>query len=145
MFIKQISVYLENTKGSLRELTELLGKAEINLLALSVADTTDFGIVRCIVKSSDIYNACQILRESGFIVKTNEVICVQIPHIPLSFSGILEILEKNDISVEYSYSFCRSTLADAIVIIRPSDKERCVDILKSENVRVVTQEQVDNF
>jgi hypothetical protein len=101
MYIKQISVYLENVKGSLRELTALLGESQVNLLALSIADTTGFGIVRCIVKSADIDRAVAVLKNGGYIAKINSVICVSIPHRPMGLSNVLNILEKNDISVEY--------------------------------------------
>ena len=80
MFIKQVSVFLENTKGTLREVTQLLGENEINLLALSVADTSGFGIIRLIVKSCDIDKTLSILRDSGNIARVNHVVCVRIPH-----------------------------------------------------------------
>ena len=145
MFVKQISVYLENAKGSLRELVELLGKNDINLLALSIADTTGFGIIRMIVKSVDLEKASNILKDNGYISKTNDVVCVRIPHAPMGLAKVLSVLENNNISIEYSYSFCRSTLTDASVIIRPSDKSACIDALKAGNIATISQEQVDEF
>ena len=145
MFVKQISVYLENAKGSLRELVELLGKNEINLLALSIADTTGFGIIRMIVKSVDLEKTSAVLKEHGYISKTNDVVCVRIPHRPLGLANVLRLLEENNISVEYSYSFCRSTLTDASVILRPSDKQACIDALKAGKISLISQEQVDEF
>ena len=145
MFVKQISVYLENAKGSLRELVELLGKNDINLLALSIADTTGFGIIRMIVKSVDLEKTSSILKDSGYISKTNDVVCVRIPHAPMGLANVLTILETNNISIEYSYSFCRSTLTDASVIIRPSDKTACIEYLKAGNISLISQEQVDEF
>ena len=97
MFVKQISVYLENAKGSLRELVELLGKNEINLLALSIADTTGFGIIRMIVKSVDLEKTSAVLKEHGYISKTNDVVCVRIPHRPLGLANVLRLLEENNI------------------------------------------------
>ena len=145
MFVKQISVYLENAKGSLRELAELLGKNDINLLALSIADTTGYGIIRMIVKSHQLEKTSETLRANGYISKTNDVVCVRIPHAPLGLARVLTILESNNISIEYSYSFCRSTLTDASVIIRPSDKMACVEALKAGNIALISQEQVDEF
>ncbi len=145
MFVKQISVYLENTTGSLRELAELLGNNGTNLMALSIADTTGFGIVRMIVKSVDIDKTMTVLKEHGYIAKTNNVVCVRIPHAPLGLAKVLSILEKNNISIEYSYSFCRSTLTDASVILRPSDKQACIDALKAGKISLISQEQVDEF
>jgi hypothetical protein len=145
MFIKQISIYLENVRGSLRELTQLLGENSINLLALSVADTSGFGIIRCIVKSDEIEKAMDALKKAGYIAKTNSVICVSIPHRPLGLASVLRMLDEGGISVEYSYSFCRSTLDDAVIIIRPSDKDRCAEILQEHGVRLISQAEVDGF
>ncbi|MBE6999569.1 MAG: ACT domain-containing protein [Ruminococcaceae bacterium] len=145
MFIKQVSVFLENTKGTLREVTQLLGENKINLLALSVADTSGFGIIRLIVKSGDIDKTLSILRDSGNIARVNDVVCVRIPHKPLGLSEVLAVLEDNDISVEYSYSFCRSTIDDAVIILRPSDKVKCVDALTKEGISLVTHDEVDTF
>ncbi|MBR7082222.1 MAG: hypothetical protein IKI49_05940 [Oscillospiraceae bacterium] len=145
MFIKQISVFLENRKGSLREFTELLGNENINLLALSLADASGFGIARCIVKSNDTDRALALLRENGYIARTNSVVCVRIPNRPMAFSSILSVLEENDVFLEYAYSFCQSTLSDAVILIRPSDKDRCEKALSENGVTMVSQEEVDRF
>ena len=145
MFIRQVSIFLENVKGSLRELTELLGKNDINLLALCIADTSGFGIVRCIVKGEDVDRSVDILRKNGYISKVNSVICIRVPHRPLGLSNVLNILEQQDIAVEYAYSFCRSTLDDAVVIIRPSDKDKCLEILQKNSINLVTQDELDMF
>ena len=145
MFIKQISVFLENKKGTLREFTELLGKENINLLALSLADTSGFGIARCVVKSDDIEKVQTLLKENGYISRKNHVICVRIPNKPMAFSSILSILEDNDIFLEYAYSFCQSTLDDAVVLIRPSDKDKCEEVLEKNGVAMVSQDEVDKF
>lgn len=145
MFIKQISVFLENRKGSLREFTELLGNENINLLALSLADASGFGIARCIVKSNDTDRALALLRENGYIARTNSVVCVRIPNRPMAFSSILSVLEENDVFLEYAYSFCQSTLSDAVILIRPSDKDKCEKALSENGVTMVSQEEVDRF
>lgn len=145
MYVKQISVYLENVKGSLRELVELLGNNGVNLLALSVADTAGFGIIRLIVKSTELEKAQSVLREGGCVARVNDVICVRIPHKPLGLARVLQALEDKDISVEYSYSFCRSTLDDAVLILRPSDGDAALAALSSANVTLVEQTQVDEF
>lgn len=145
MFIKQVSVFLENTKGTLREVTQLLGENEINLLALSVADTSGFGIIRLIVKSTDIDKALDVLRAGGNIARVNDVVCVRIPHKPLGLSEVLAVLEERDISVEYSYSFCRSTFDDAVIILRPSNKLLCVEALTNAGISLVTHREVDAF
>ncbi len=145
MFIKQVSVFLENIKGSLRELTEVLGENGINLLALCIADTSGFGIVRIVVKSGDVDKAIEVLRENGYIARVNNVICIEIPHKPLGLASVLRLLEEENISVEYSYSFCRSTLDDAVIIIRPSDKDVCAKVLSDNGIKLVSQAEVDEF
>ena len=145
MNIAQVSIFIENKKGTLRELTELLGREHINLLALSLADTSGFGIARCIVKSTETDRAVSILRENGYISRINHVVCVRIPNKPMSFASILSLLEQNDISVEYAYSFCQSTLSDAVIIIRPSNREKCEQVLEENGIEMVSQAQVDSF
>ena len=109
MFVRQISIYIENIRGSLRELTQLLGENDIDLKALSIADTSSFGIVRCIVEESQIDKTIDLLRENGHIAKVNNVICVCVPDKPLGLSSILTLLEQAGISIEYIYSFYKST------------------------------------
>ena len=145
MFIKQISIYLENVKGSLRELTQLLGENGINLLALSIADTSGFGIIRCIVKSSDVEKTLSVLRDNGNIARVNSVVCVGIPHRPLGLANVLKLLEDNDLFVEYSYSFCRSTADDAVLIIRTNDKDEAARVLTDAGVHLLSSAEVDAF
>ena len=145
MHITQISVFLENKAGTLRELTEILGREKINLLALSLADTSGFGIARFIVRSSDNEHAAAVLKQNGFIAKTNRVVCIRIPHKPMSLAAILALLEQNGLSVEYTYSFCQSTLSDAVIIIRPSDCTKCEAVLDEGGIKTVSQEEVDTF
>ena len=145
MFIQQISVYLENVRGSLCELTQLLGEKDINLLALSVADTAGFGIVRIIVRGEEIDRTKLSLREAGFIAKQSDVVCVSIPHRPLGLASVLRIMNELDLSVEYTYSFCRGTGADAVLIIRASDNGQCAEALAANGIRLLSQSEVDNF
>lgn len=145
MFVKQISIYLENVHGALHELTQLLGENGINLLALSLADTASFGIVRCITRESQIEQATAILREKGYIAKVNNVLCVCVPHEPLGLARVLSIINEAKISVEYLYSFYENTGADAVLIIRPSEKTRCNDVLRANDINLLTQEQVNQL
>jgi hypothetical protein len=145
MFISQISIFLENVRGSLRNMTELLGEKEINLLAISIADTSGFGIVRVIVNSNEIERTLKILQEAGYIAKPNRVICVRVPHKPMGLAKVLACLDEASISVEYSYSFYKSNFNDACIIIRPSDLERSVDVLQSAGISMVSQHEVDGF
>ncbi len=146
MFISQISIFLENVRGSLRDVAELLGEKEVNLLALSIADTSGFGIVRVIVKSNEVEPTLFVLHEAGYIAKANHVVCVRVPNKPMGLAKVLACLDDAAISVEYSYSFCRSSPDnDACIIIRPSDLERSVVILEIACINMVGQQEVDGF
>lgn len=143
MFVKQISVFLENQRGALRELTEVLGKGGIDLMALSIADTQSFGVVRIIVNSAQIDPALELLKAGGYIAKVNNVICAQVDDRPLGLCSLLSIIEKADLSVEYMYSFIRPSGANAYLILRLSDKQKAVKVFEVNGVKTLTQEEID--
>lgn len=126
MTIKQLSVFLENKTGRINEVTKILGKNGINMHAFSMAETTDFGILRLIVKEVD--KAVEILRNADFAVMLTDVVCISCPNVAGSLSVILEKLAEKDIFIEYMYAFAEGDKAN--VVIRPNDIEKCVDILK---------------
>ena len=101
MFVKQISVFLENKSGSLCAMTRLLGEGAIDILAISIADTQNFGIVRLVVRSCEIDRAADLLRDNGYTVRVSGVICVGVPDRPAGLSEILTCLETENISIEY--------------------------------------------
>ena len=144
MFIRQISVFLENNPGTLRELTELLGKGGVDLLALSIADTQNFGIVRLIVNSSDVEKAMQLLKDGGCIAKVNHVICAEVPDRPLGLCELLAIIEQAGLSVEYMYSLQRNSGdGNAHMILRLNDGKRAAQIFSMKDVTMLSQEEVD--
>ena len=146
MFIKQISVFLENTPGALREMTELLGKGGVDLLALSIADTQNFGIVRLIVHSDMIDPAMETLKQAGYIAKVNHVICASVPDRPLGLCELLAIIEQAGLSVEYMYSFLRKTdTGDAHMILRLNDGRHAAQVFGMKNVTMLSQEEVDRL
>ena len=146
MFIKQISVFLENHNGALREMTELLGKGGVDLLALSIADTQNFGIVRLIVHSDKIEPAMELLKKGGYIAKVNHVICAAVPDRPLGLCELLTIIEQAGLSVEYMYSFLRkSEDGNANLILRLNDGKRAAQIFGMKDVTMLSQEEVDNL
>ncbi|MBR2700372.1 MAG: acetolactate synthase [Clostridia bacterium] len=146
MFIKQISVFLENTPGSLREMTELLGRGGVDLLALSLADTQNFGIVRLIVHSEQIDPAVALLKQNGYIAKVNHVICAAVPDRPLGLCELLSIIEQAGLSVEYMYSFLRKAGdGTAHMIPRLNDGARAAQVFGMKNVTMLSQEEVDNL
>mgnify|MGYP004607191807 FL=1 len=101
MFIKQISIFLENVPGALREMTHLLGEGGVDLLALSIADTANFGIVRVIVADHQIDPALALLRGAGYTAKVNNVLCVAVEDRPGGLCDLLEVVEASGSSVEY--------------------------------------------
>ena len=145
MFIKQISVFLENHNGALRELTELLGKDGVDLLALSVADTQNFGIIRIIVSSEQTDAALLTLRDNGYVAKINHVICAEVPDRPLGLCELLSLIEKAGLSVEYMYSFLRASKGsdEAYMILRLSDGKKAAELFRMKNVKTLSQEDVD--
>lgn len=118
---KQISVFAENKPGILSNIVELLGDADIDIRALSLADTTDFGIARMIV--SDTQKALDILKENGFAVKCTEVVSLDMDDTPGGLSKILKTLKANDISVEYLYAFVDESGSGARVVMRVDNPE----------------------
>jgi len=145
MFIKQISVFLENTPGTLRELTRLLGDGSIDLMALSIADTQNFGIVRMIVADNQIDPALALLRGAGYTARVNNVICAEVSDRPAGLCELLETVESLGVSVEYLYSFVRSTGNNALIILRLSEQDETIKKLVGTGVRIFTQEEIDKL
>lgn len=145
MFIKQVSVFLENTPGTLRELTQMLGRAGIDLMALSIADTQNFGIVRMIVSEKQVEPALTLLRGSGYTARVNDVVCAVVDDRPNGLGELLECIEQLGVSVEYLYSFLRSTGENALIILRLSEQNESVKRLAEKGVRIFTQEEIDNL
>lgn len=143
MFIKQISVFLENAPGTLRELTELLGKANIDLMAISVADTQSFGIIRIIISSEQIDPAMDLLKANGYIAKVNNVICAEVEDRPLGLCELLDVIDKAGLSVEYMYSFMRPAGENAHIVLRLSDKQKAVKVFQLNNIKVLNQSVID--
>ena len=126
MTIKQLSVFLENKTGRINDVTRILGKHSINMHAFSMAETTDFGILRLIV--SEVEKAVEILREANFAVMLTDVVCIKCNNSAGALSTILEQLSEKDIFIEYMYAFADGEMAN--VVIRPNDIDKCVNTLK---------------
>ena len=133
MKAKQLSVFLENKSGRLTEVTDVLGAAGINLSAMSIADNSDFGILRCIVSDPD--RAYQVLKEAHFAVKITDVIGFACPNTSGSLAVVLKYLSEQGIFIEYMYSFANGNMAH--VIIRPTDLEACDRVLAEKKVELM--------
>jgi len=143
MEIKQISVFIENKEGRLKKAMDTLSKAEINIRALSIAETSKFGILRLIV--SDNEKAKSVLEENKFVVKENDVLVVEIPDKPNGLNSVLEILDSENINVEYLYAFVGKKTDEAIVVMRLENIEEGIKALKAKNANLLTRAYIDNF
>lgn len=140
MEVKQISLFLENKKGRLWEALNVLAKAHINIRALSIADTSDFGILRLIVPDPD--NAKKVLAKSNFTVRESDVIAVGVPDSPGGLASVLKILTDADINVEYMYAFVEKSGKKAIVVLRTDSISKGKKALKKSGVTVLSSQQV---
>ena len=127
MKIKQLTVFVENRTGYLSEITDLLGKSGVDMKALSIADTKDFGILRLIV--SDEEKAVKVLNDNGVICKLTDVIGVKIPNAPGSLSTVLSLLAANGVNVEYLYAFLSGSVGGANVVFKATDNDIAEKIL----------------
>jgi len=135
MKVKQISVFLENKSGRLAQVTRVLGEKNINIRALSIADTTDFGILRLIVNDPD--SAYQALKEAGFTVSTTDVIAVEVGDEPGGLARILEILQQKGINIEYLYAFLQKATNAALVVFRVEQIDEAIEVLQKNNVSIL--------
>jgi hypothetical protein len=130
MIAKQVSVFLENKSGRLNEVAQILGDAGINISAFSIADTSDFGVLRMIVPDPD--KAVQVLKANFFSVQTTPVVLLTTPNKPGTLAKALNILSDENIFIEYLYAFSMNE-DSAVVVIRPSEVERCLKVLHSHS------------
>ena len=140
MAIKQLSVFLENRHGTLIEVTDLLAKEGIDIRAMSLADTQDFGILRLIV--NDPEKAKASLAGIGFAATINEVTAVAIDDNPGALSNVIRVMSENDINIEYMYAFLSTHNGNAYVVFRVADNEAAADILEKNGVILVTEDNI---
>ena len=140
MTVKQINVFLENESGRLADVTSGLAKNKIDIRAVYVADTTDYGILRMLVNQPD--EAQIVLQNLGFTVSQTPVIAVAIPDTPGTLDKVLQILSSNDISLEYLYAFVGRASADAVVVIRVDDNNKTLEVFDKAGVKVLDDKEV---
>lgn len=138
--IKQLSVFLENTKGRLAHLTRVLGDAGVDLHSLSIADTTNFGILRAIVDDNE--KAVKALREHGYTVNITELLAVAVPDIPGGLAQALDILNGAGVGIEYLYSFVRKPTENALILFKVDDAAKAVESLKAGKMKILSQEEL---
>lgn len=134
MWVKQISVFLENKSGRLAAVTRTLGQNDINIRALSIADTSDFGILRLIV--NDPSRAYAVLKEAGFTVSETDVIAVEVPDTPGGLADVLDILGAAGANIEYLYAFVSRSSGNALVLMKVGDIEKADQALREGHIPV---------
>lgn len=139
MLIKQISVFLENKSGRLAEVSGILGDNDIDLIAISISDTTDFGILRLILNKPEAGE--KILKDNGCTVNTTDVLAISVEDKAGSLAKVLSILANESIGIEYLYAVGKDTRG-AVVIIRVDDLEGAIDILKKNKVELLSSERL---
>lgn len=140
MKVEQISIFLENKSGRLADVSESLAGTEINIRALSLADTADFGILRLIV--SNTQKAKQVLKENGFTVSSTEVLAVEVEDKPGGISKILNTMRDGDINVEYMYPVVQKSRGKAIIIFRFDEIEKAINALQNAGIGILKGEDV---
>ena len=134
MGIKQISVFLENTTGRLSEVTKTLANAEINLRAISIADTADFGILRLIANKTD--KAVDALAAAGFTTRQTDVVAVEIDDVPGSLAKLMELFQQSQVNIEYLYASLEGQEGKAVVIFKLKEHDKGLKILNDNGLKL---------
>lgn len=140
MSLKQLTVFVQNQQGSLVAITDTLAKHNVNIRALSIADTEDFGILRLIVNDTD--TALDTLKGEGYLIKTTPVVGVKIGDAPGKLSEALKVLDENHINMEYLYAFMTRTERHAYVVLRVADNEKAEKALEENGFHIITDKDV---
>ncbi len=143
MKVEQISIFIENKSGRLAEITGVLGENGINIRALSLADTSDFGILRLIVDDSK--KALKVLREQRFTVSITDVIGIEVSDSPGGLTAILKILDNNNVNVEYMYAFVERSGDNAVIIFRFDDIDEAILALSNNGIKILPSERITSI
>ena len=133
--ISQVSIFIENTKGRLANVGGLLGDNNINIKALTIAETPEFGILRVVL--NDTEKAKKVLKENGFIAKIAPVVAVEVSDTPGGLAKALKVLADNDINLEYMYGFVEKASEKALMVLKFDNVEKAIEILQKNNVSIV--------
>ena len=143
MKVEQISIFLENRAGRLEEVTRILAENEVSIRALSLADTSDFGILRLIV--SDHEKAKKALKENGFTVGRTSVVAVEVDDKPGGLHSILQTLSKGGVNVEYMYAFVQQSSKTAIIVFRFDKTDQAIELLGQNKIKIIPGETLYNL
>lgn len=143
MSLKQLTIFVENKQGTLVDITDILAKNNVNMRALSIADTQDFGILRLIVDNNDV--ATKALQDAGYLIKMTDVVGVKIGDQPGKLSKALEVLDEAEINMEYLYAFMARTEKHAYVVLRVADNDAAEKALENAGFHMITDADVDKL
>ena len=143
MAIKQLTVFIQNSKGTIVSVTDILAKNSVNIRALSIAETKDFGILRLIVNDNE--TATKILEENGYLIKAIEVIGVKIGDEPGELTSALSVLDKANINVEYLYAFMARTEKHAYVVLRVEDNALAESTLINAGFKLISDQDINKL
>ena len=136
MSVRQVSIFLENTAGRLAEVTRVLAREGIDIRALSLADTSDFGVLRIIVNEPD--RCLETLKQNSFVARTSEVVAVEVEDKPGGMSRVLDALDAAGLNVEYMYAYVAKAGENAVVICKIDEREQALKALKAEGIRTIS-------
>lgn len=143
MSIRQLSIFIENKPGRVAQVTEVIAKAKVDIRALSIADTSNFGILRLIVNKPD--EAVDALKKANITVSITSVIAIGIDDSPGEFSNVARILADKGIEIEYMYAFIGRDKNRAFVILKVEQEDKASEVLKRNNVSILTTEQIQDM
>ncbi len=138
--INQISVFLENKAGELSEITKILADNSVNLRAISIAETSDYGVLRLI--ADDAEHAAKVLMKNGNVISMTPVSVIEVPDRPAGLSDVLSVLAKADIDIEYMYSLFTQNDGKAYMVFRVSDKQKLMNEIKNNALKTVSEEEL---
>ena len=140
MAVRQLSVFLENKKGTLHDISTVLAEGNINLRSMCIADTADYGIVRIIADAPD--KAKEILNAAGHVASIREVTAFAVPDAPGGLSKVLSILEENGVDIEYMYALVTKEVGKAYAVARTNDDEKAEEILKANGIELLDEAHI---
>jgi hypothetical protein len=143
MKLKQLSVFLENRSGRLYELCDLLGKNKINIRAITIAESPEFGIVRLVVDKSE--EAAKLLKLNSFVSNITDIVAVEIEDRPGGLAGILKVLNDSSVNIEYMYGFVEKATEKALMVFRFENPDKAIEILNKNNISIIGSKDIGNL
>lgn len=142
MTVKQLSVFIENRRGRLGEVLHFLKENKVSILSMSLADTSEFGLLRLIV--NDPEKGSKVLNEAGFASTVTEVIIIKLPHVAGALQGILELISENEIDIEYAYGLSVEA-EDATIVVKTSQIDKACSVLRENGIGTVSAEELSKL